>query len=192
MTLIRRAISPRALALVALAFAAAPAVAQSSPVDALKAGERACYGVKLGGADAAKLAKGAVTTAHVELHREQSDSGSVVWGALHVRLKGGNKTAFVKDGCEKQPDGALKCSIACDGGTFIVSSAGGDAIALAVSGDGVRVRTCGSSLKQLGTALLTPANIAPIARLTPRPASECRTPMARFEKLLEAEEAAID
>lgn len=185
----RSFISPRALAFVALALTAAPAAAQSSPVDNLKVGQRACYGVKLTGADLAKQAKNGVVTANVELHREDAE---VVWGALHVRLKGGGRSAFVKDGCQKQADGSLRCSIACDGGTFTVSSAGADAISLAVADDGVRVRTCGSSLKQLGTALLTPANIAPIARLTPRPLSECRAPMARFEKLLEAEEAAIN
>ncbi|WP_342362709.1 hypothetical protein [Terrarubrum flagellatum] len=182
-----------ACAAMSFATLVSSAAAQSAPADQLKSGERACYGASLGKADLARAPKGAISEVLVELHRELlNGADDTVWGALHVRLKGAGKSAFVKDGCQKQQDGSLRCSIACDGGAFMISNAGDGAISLAVGEDGVRVRTCGSSLKQLGTALLKPADIAIASKLTPRPASQCRQPMARFEKLLEKEEAGID
>lgn len=180
---------PAGAAAFCLLLALTSGAAQAAPGAALKAGERACYGVTLTGAERARQTKGAVVAALVELHRERINGDEkTLWGALHVRLQGSGKAAFVKDGCQTQPDGALRCSIACDGGAFLVRSADGG-VTLSASDDGVRVKSCGSSLKQLSAATLTPADLSPLPRLQPRPASECRAAMARLEKLLAAEEA---
>lgn len=167
--------------------AASAARAQQSPGEQLKDGESACFGATVAPAELARLPKGAISQAMIEIRRE----GDIRWGAVLVRLKGDRKTAFVKDGCEKQSDGSLRCSVACDGGFFSLA-ARENGVTLTVGDDGLRVRTCGSSLKQLGTAVLKPADIRLVANLEPRPARECRTPMRRFEVLLQKEEAAID
>ncbi len=173
-----------AASLIFAALSAVPAFAQT-PGDGLKIGQRACYGLA--------APKGRVTTLSLELHREDVNGTgeATMWGALHARMKGDKRTSFVKDGCEKQPDGSLRCSIACDGGAFMIS-ADGQTVTVKVGDDGVRVRSCGSRLKALGTALIKPADIGGSVQLTPRPAATCRTPMARFEKLLKAEEEGND
>ncbi len=174
----------RTFAILLLAVLSAPALAGPLPDAALKTGGRACFGM---------TAEKGVTRLLLELHRELlNDTDPVTWGRVFAEVEGEAKPGYIYDGCGPVEGGsALYCSMACDGGSFYVESAG-KGVRLWLGESGLRLRTCGSSLEEIGSFSLGKDRLPDGAVLEPVDGGQCRTAMEHIEKLLEAEEAGID
>jgi hypothetical protein len=167
---------------------AATSVQASGETFSLAPGARACYG-------SATPDNPRATRILLELHSEQLESQDpILWGRLFAEVKGEPLPGYVYDGCGPGAEpGTLNCSVACDGGSFTIAEAEGGDVRLNVSNDGVRLKTCGSNVEEIGAFNLAPTDLPRGgATLSPRDHSECREAMEHFEKLLEVEENAID
>lgn len=162
-------------------LAAGAASAGPLPDASLKDGERACFSM---------AAEKGVTRLLLELHRELlNGTDPVTWGRVYAEVEGEAKGGYVYDGCGAVDDGRrLHCSIACDGGSFYVETAEGG-VKLSLGDSGIRLQSCGSGVEGFNLGL---DRLPQGAILKPEDDASCRTAMEPIEKMIEAEEAAID
>lgn len=156
----------------------------------LAPGGRACFGLKVAEAEPGKLPAHGVTRMLIELHNEQFDGQDpILWGRFYAEVNGEPNPGYVYDGCGPgDTRGTLHCGLSCDDGSITLAPGPEGGMTIAVGADGARLKTCGSSIAEIGGFVIAPGDLPQGATLSPRNESECRAAMEHFEKLLAEEE----